>query len=626
LDGYTIKRGVGHGGFGEVYYATSDAGKEVALKLIRRSLDVELRGIKQCLNLKHHNLLGVFDIKEDNRGDQWVIMEYVSGDCLDEVIARYPDGMPTHEALSWFGGIAAGVIYLHDHGIVHRDLKPGNVFSEEGQVKIGDYGLSKFISCSRRSGHTESVGTVHYMAPEVANGRYGKEIDVYALGIMLYEMLTGRLPFEGESVGEVLMKHLTAKPDVSMLDEPYRSVVARALEKDPEKRYSTVDEMLAELPAEASAGILPHARITQTRNTSNGSNGSNGSAKPKVSQPRPQPNDAPVAVAVLEEEEPVLRAVKQFWDDLCAWHSELNPGAKVAVTLVAILVLISTVQLWFPATVLALICYGIYRAIRWFTLPYTPPIRQTPPARPAEQARPSPSPAVGDNGRKAAAHRKRYRPHRPYEKPVYALIVKSRTERLADLLGSMLLASVVAMILTLVVTMLTASWWGQMVNLGLVAYVLLVSIAGSWAVLIPSKCWEGIRGDTMLRRFIMMTIGVALGAFAWCCFDLLVETLPLQLRVSRGSGPAFGTSISGQVLLFGLLMVLIRWWHQADPLRRVRLSLWAVLFSLFPPFLLTFAEEPIGVLLLVIAGIMSFSIQVAAPWVNPRLRLTSSAK
>ena len=123
--------------------------------------------------------------------------------------------------------------YLHDRGIVHRDLKPGNIFCDEGMVKVGDYGLSKFISCSRRSGHTESIGTVHYMAPEVANGRYGKEIDVYALGVILYEMLTGRVPFEGESVGEVLMKHLTAKPDVSMLAEPYRGVVGQGVGEGP---------------------------------------------------------------------------------------------------------------------------------------------------------------------------------------------------------------------------------------------------------------------------------------------------------------------------------------------------------------------------------------------------------
>ncbi|MDZ4821606.1 MAG: serine/threonine-protein kinase, partial [Planctomycetota bacterium] len=252
LAGYTIKRGIGHGGFGEVYYAVSDAGKEVALKLIRRNLEIEIRGVTQCLNLKHPNLLALFDIRQSESDENWVVMEFVAGDALDEVIAAHPDGMPVAEALRWFHGVAAGVAYLHDHGVVHRDLKPGNVFSDEGIVKIGDYGLSKFISCSRRSGQTGSVGTVHYMAPEVANGRYGKEIDIYALGVMLYEMLTGHVPFEGESIGEVLMKHLTAAPDVSRLAEPYRTVVARALAKDPAKRFHHVMEMVAVLNGTAS--------------------------------------------------------------------------------------------------------------------------------------------------------------------------------------------------------------------------------------------------------------------------------------------------------------------------------------------------------------------------------------
>ena len=177
----------------------------------------------------------------------------MSGKCLETELADHPQGLPLEEALVWFHGIAAGVAYLHDHGIVHRDLKPGNIFCDEGVVKVGDYGLSKFISCSRRSGHTESIGTVHYMAPEVAHGRYGKELDIYALGAILYELLTGRVPFDGESVGEVLMKHLTAQPDVSKLAEPYRSVVARALEKDPARRFATVGEMVAALPAAGRA-------------------------------------------------------------------------------------------------------------------------------------------------------------------------------------------------------------------------------------------------------------------------------------------------------------------------------------------------------------------------------------
>ncbi len=149
LAGYTIKRGIGHGGFGEVYYATSDAGKEVALKLIRRNLDIELRGVTQCLNLKHPNLLSLYDVKQDDKGDNWVVMELVSGESLEDLLNRSPNGLPQDEVLAWIHGIAAGVVYLHDHGIVHRDLKPGNIFIDEGIVKIGDYGLSKFISCSR---------------------------------------------------------------------------------------------------------------------------------------------------------------------------------------------------------------------------------------------------------------------------------------------------------------------------------------------------------------------------------------------------------------------------------------------------------------------------------------------
>ena len=90
LDGYTIKRGVGRGGFGEVYFSVSDAGKEVALKLIRRNLEVELRGVTQCLNLKHHNLIGLYDIRTDELEDRWVVMEYVSGESLDTAIERSP--------------------------------------------------------------------------------------------------------------------------------------------------------------------------------------------------------------------------------------------------------------------------------------------------------------------------------------------------------------------------------------------------------------------------------------------------------------------------------------------------------------------------------------------------------
>lgn len=245
LPGYTIKRGIGIGGFGEVYFAISDAGKEVALKRIQRNLDVEIRGVSQCLNLKHINLISLWDIRQDTEGESWVVMEYVPGESLRDVLERNPDGIPDERGKKWFQEILAGVNYLHDHGIVHRDLKPGNVFydQDENVVKIGDYGLSKFISTSKRDGQTESVGTFHYMAPEIGKGSYGKEIDVYSLGIILCEILSGRVPFDGESGQEIIMKHLTATPQLDFIPKPFRPVILKALSKDPDRRFSSVMEM-----------------------------------------------------------------------------------------------------------------------------------------------------------------------------------------------------------------------------------------------------------------------------------------------------------------------------------------------------------------------------------------------
>ena len=148
LDGYTIKRAIGRGGFGEVYYATSDSGKEVALKLILRNLDVERRGVMQCMNLKCPNLLTIFDLKSNDEGDSFVVMEYVAGPSLASVLKQHPQGLPPHEVRHWLKGLVEGVAYLHDHGVVHRDLKPANLFIEEGTVKIGDYGLAKLITPS----------------------------------------------------------------------------------------------------------------------------------------------------------------------------------------------------------------------------------------------------------------------------------------------------------------------------------------------------------------------------------------------------------------------------------------------------------------------------------------------
>lgn len=603
LDGYEIQCGVGVGGFGDVYFAKTDAGKEVALKRIQRNLDIEVRGVKQCLNLKHPNLIALYDMRSDDEGQTWVVMEYVGGESLKTVIDRNPNGMPVEQAERWFRGIAAGVGCLHDHGIVHRDLKPANIFDDQGFIKVGDYGLSKFISTSRRSGQTESVGTVYYMAPEIGRGVYGKEIDVYALGIILYEMLTGRVPFEGESSQEIIMKHLTDNPDLSAVPPPYREVIQRALRKDPLKRFRNVSEMLDALqivwhPAAGSGsarGVMPdivfgpvrHREIVNAQIVSPGCRVSPVQGAPRVG----------AAPAYVRGGHPATKP----------WSGNMS-GSTKALLIVAIILVLHFNPLLIPLGAVLGLGYLCYLGVRKVT--GGAPRRETL----AQLERPR-SPAASSAAQLASARAK--------------LKKKPIGEHLTELTGSMLSAAFISAVLTLVILLLQDSTLdGSNTGWAIYAWLVSVSTIGSWILLTLAKFWEADAGEHFGRRFVMLAAGLAIGAAACGLGHGLLLDVPDQdhwtmhafghaawLPAMHGSdgSPLF----PAYLIYFAGLFAVLRWWRQMDPLRKGRLSLWTTAVCLLWAWVmhsLCSFPQPWGFIL---AATMSVAVQLAAPWVSP---------
>lgn len=626
LDGYTIKRGIGIGGFGEVYFALSDAGKEVALKRIQRNLDIELRGVRQCLNLKHINLIKLWDIRTNDRGESWVVMEYVPGDSLRDVIERYPQGLPEDQLSDWFHSIAAGVTYLHGRGIVHRDLKPGNIFRDEDEkvVKIGDYGLSKFISCSNRDGQTESVGTFHYMAPEIGKGVYGREIDVYALGIILFEMLTGRVPFEGESSQEIIMKHLTADPDIDGIPEPYNDVIRRALAKDPERRFRDVPELLAALnrtetesqTSDGTASAIPPVQpmfINESSLPESGilfgevkeSLGEN--SKEFFHSPKPNPEFKQTRRdSFREPDEPIARAINNGWSEISEWWrtADLSTPVKAVIIAVAFGILVIN-SAWLIPTGISLgflyLCYYVVRSL-------------TTKKRPSKPKRIS-------KAERMAVWRQGLQ-HRPL------------ADRFTEGIGSLVVSAIVCLILGLFVLIIlpdqgagvTPQVWG------FYTWNVMVASLASWALLAMGKFWENHKGDPLTRRFVTLCGGVVIGllAFAVSTFLQLDWRGSYEPVVEFGIGRSpFAASLLlengspkllAMMIFFAGLFASRRWWKQTDPLRRTRLSIWSVGLSLVWALLLgQFLRIPLPWSVFV-AVMISVSTQIAAPWLTPEQR------
>ncbi len=273
---YRIVKSIGAGGMGVVYLADDERlHRKVALKFLPPAVAQDphararlMREAQAAGALDHPNIATVYEVGEWN-GQLFIAMPYYEGETLRQRIERGP--LAPSDAARIAGQIAAGLAAAHRAGIVHRDLKPANVMlTRDGQVKIVDLGLAKVFSeteatVTRMTGPGATVGTIAYMAPEQATGLdVDARADIWALGVTFYEMLTGRLPFPGDTAPAVLLAVASRAPapirDVRHdVPEPLTRIVQRALEKDRERRTVTADEIAAEIArwqVTSSAGVM----------------------------------------------------------------------------------------------------------------------------------------------------------------------------------------------------------------------------------------------------------------------------------------------------------------------------------------------------------------------------------
>ena len=260
---YGLEEVVGHGGMSTVYKARDSLlERNVALKVLHQQYNEDedfverfKREARSVAQLQHPNIVTVIDRGEEG-GRQYIVFEYIDGENLKELVVR-KGRLDVREALEIALEIARGLGFAHDHGLVHRDVKPQNVLlNGDGGAKVTDFGIARSLDVDRGVTQTGTVlGTSNYIAPEQASGQpVDAHTDVYSLGIVLYEMLTGELPFPGENFVAVAMKHIQ-EPSPSVLDVrgdvPLRvaEMIDRALEKDPEQRFPTMDAFADEIEA-----------------------------------------------------------------------------------------------------------------------------------------------------------------------------------------------------------------------------------------------------------------------------------------------------------------------------------------------------------------------------------------
>lgn len=257
IDGrYQVIRTIGEGGMANVYLAYDTIlDREVAVKILRGDLSNDEKFVKRfqreakaASSLNHPNIVEMYDVGEDD-GNYFIVMEYVSGKTLKSLIKKR-GALSLSETIDIMLQLTSGIACAHDSYIIHRDLKPQNVMIlEDGRVKITDFGIAVALNSAELTQTNSVMGSVHYLPPEQANGSGATvKSDIYSLGILMYELLTGKLPFKGDNAVEIALKHMKEKLP-SILDQnpnipqSVENVVRKAAAKNPDNRYESVKEM-----------------------------------------------------------------------------------------------------------------------------------------------------------------------------------------------------------------------------------------------------------------------------------------------------------------------------------------------------------------------------------------------
>ena len=271
---YKIIKSIGEGGMANVYLAYDTIlEREVAVKILRGDLSDDEKFIRRfqreansASSLRHPNVVEMYDVGEDD-GKYFIVMEYVDGKTLKGLIKKRGP-LNLSESIDIMLQLTSGIACAHQSYIIHRDIKPQNVMIlEDGRVKITDFGIAMALNNNELTQTNSVMGSVHYLPPEQASGNSSTtKSDIYSLGILMFELLTGKVPFKGENAVEIAIKHMKDQiPSVCKFNpsipQSVENIILRACAKNPKNRYETVAEMYEDLKTCLDVSRLEEKRI-----------------------------------------------------------------------------------------------------------------------------------------------------------------------------------------------------------------------------------------------------------------------------------------------------------------------------------------------------------------------------